>query len=225
MSLSLHLRLLNLKHTSFSFSHQFLVIPFLEVEDEIWLELQAVGLTPGVSLYLQGVKVTKTNGFGRFNVACTWKRKYRGSAPKEGWFILTNFKSLDAAITSYKKRFCIQEMFRDFKLGGYNLEGAKVLGQRLVILILLIAIAYTSATLQGRRIKRMGVQKYVSRVQEQARTERRHSNFYIGLYGFTWVSFREQCAAEVAELIRLNPNKRKYYQKGMRAMKLILSAF
>jgi hypothetical protein len=29
---------------------------------------------------------------------------------------------------------------------------------------------------------------------------------------------------EVAELMRLNPNKRKYYQKGIRAMELILSA-
>jgi len=28
-----------------------------------------------------------------------------------------------AAITAYKKRFCIEEMFRDCKSGGYNLEG------------------------------------------------------------------------------------------------------
>lgn len=39
---------------------------------------------------------------------------------EEGWFILTNLGSLEMAITAYKKRFGIEEMFRDFKKGGYN---------------------------------------------------------------------------------------------------------
>jgi len=36
---------------------------------------------------------------------------------EEGWFILTNLESLEAAIKAYKKRFGIEEMFRDFKRG------------------------------------------------------------------------------------------------------------
>lgn len=36
---------------------------FIQVEGEIWQRLELVGLTPGVSLYFQGVKVTKTKGF------------------------------------------------------------------------------------------------------------------------------------------------------------------
>ncbi len=82
-------------------------------------------------------------------------------------------------------------MFRDFKSGGYNLEGTGVSGERFLALILLIAIAYTSATLYGQKIKRMGLQKYVGRVKEYGRIERRHSSFYIGLYGYTWVNFME----------------------------------
>ncbi|MEH2346046.1 MAG: IS4 family transposase, partial [Nostoc sp.] len=39
-----------------------------------------------------------------------------------------------------------------------------------------------------------------------------------------WVNFTESCYELVAELLRLNPNKRKYYQQGQRSMKLILSA-
>ncbi len=74
-------------------------------------------------------------------------------------------------------------MFRDFKSGGYNLEGTKVSNKRLISVILLIAIAYTSATIHGQEIKQKGVQKYVGRVKEYGRTERRHSSFYIGLYG------------------------------------------
>jgi len=32
-------------------------------------------------------------------------------------------------------------MFRDFKSGGYKLEGTNVTGERLVVMVLLIAIA------------------------------------------------------------------------------------
>jgi hypothetical protein len=112
---------------------------------------------------LRGVKVTKTQGFFSFNVACKWKRKILGVAPEEGWFILTNLETLELAIAAYKRRFDIEEMFRDFKSGGYNLEDTKVSGERLISLILLIAIAYTSATIQGQQIKRKGIQKYVGR--------------------------------------------------------------
>ena len=121
-----------------------------------------LGLAPGTSLYLEGINVTKQKGFDKFNVAAKWKRLYRGWAPDEGWFILTNLDSLSSAITAYRKRFDIEEMFRDCKIGGYNMEGTKVSDQRLIVLILLITIAYSTATIEGRKIKRMGVQKYVA---------------------------------------------------------------
>jgi len=59
---------------------------------------------------------------------------------------------------------------RDFKGGGYNLEGTNVTGERLVVMVLLIAIAYTTATIQGRKMKQMGIQKYIGRVKEAGRT-------------------------------------------------------
>ena len=87
----------------------------------------------------------------------------------------------------------------------------------------MIAIAYTSATIPGQKIKRKGVQKYVGRVKEYGRTQRRHSSFYIGLYGQTWVNFMEECKDLVIILIKLSRNKRQYYQRGLRAMELILA--
>ena len=93
---------------------------FVEYKKDIWIELNDLGLTPGVCFFLKGVKVTKSKGFFSFNVACKWKRKIAGVAPKEGWFILINFESLDSAISAYKQRFDIEEMFRDFQKGGYN---------------------------------------------------------------------------------------------------------
>ena len=197
---------------------------FIEKETDIYIELQNLGLSPGVSLFLAGVKVTKSHGFDKFNIAAKWKGKVKGIAPKEAWFILTNLDTLDEAISAYKKRFCIEEMFRDFKSGGYCLEDTQVRGNRLISLIILIAIAYTSATFFGQEIKRKGLQKYVGRVKEFGRNERRHSTFYIGLYGTAWVDFATSCWDLVLELLRLTPNKRKYYQRGIRAMELILSA-
>lgn len=196
---------------------------FIQVESETWVELERVGLAPGLSLFLEGVRVTKNRGIGGFNVAAKWKKKYQGWAPKEGWFILTNLASLLMAIKAYKKRFGLEEMFRDFKSGGYNLEDTKVTEGRLISLIILIALAYTSASLQGKKIKQMGVAKYVCRLQSAGRNERRHSNFYIGLYRQKWVNYLDQCGSAVADLMRITPSKRSHYQRGQRAMKLILS--
>ncbi len=114
-------------------------------------------------------------------------------------------------------------MFRDCKSGGYNLEVTKVSEQRLNTLIFLIAIAYTSAIIQGGEIKHKGVQKYVCRVRQAKRNQRSHSTFYVGLHGRRWVDSVEQHAESVAELMKLNRNKRKYYQQGLIAVELIKS--
>lgn len=74
-------------------------------------------------------------------------------------------------------------MFRDCKGGGYHLEETGVTGERLLPLIVLLTLAYSSATLQGQRVQRKGVSAYVGRVKEAGRTVRRHSRFYIGLSG------------------------------------------
>lgn len=72
-------------------------------------------------------------------------------------------------------------------MGGYNLASTYAKGQRLLALILLIAIAYTCAILTGRRSQKIELQKYL-RLQELQRMHRRHSAFWIGLSGVLWVS-------------------------------------
>ncbi len=54
-------------------------------------------------------------------------------------------------------------MFRDCKAGGYNLERSGLREDRLVKMILLMAIAATSAIFEGIKIQKKQVQKYVSR--------------------------------------------------------------
>jgi hypothetical protein len=90
-------------------------------------------------------------------------------------------------------------------------------------MILLITIAYSSATFFGEKIKLLGVQEYVGRVKESGRKERRHSSFYIGLHGQNWVNIMKECDDLIRELMTLNRNKRKYYQQGQKAITLILS--
>ena len=87
-----------------------------------------------------------------------------------------------------------------------------------------MTLAYSSATVQGQQIKRKGVSAYVGRVKEPQRNTRRHSDFYVGLYGQSWLNYHGYCADMIAELMQLSRNKRKYYLRGLRAMKLIQSA-
>jgi hypothetical protein len=67
----------------------------------------------------------------------------------EAWFILTNLGSLQAAINAYKQRMGIEEMFRDCKTGGYDLEGTSLKSHRLINIILLMTIAYSLAIFEG----------------------------------------------------------------------------
>ena len=53
--------------------------------------------------------------------------------------------------------------------------------------MILIATSMTSAWLQGKRTKLQGQEKYVFRLQETSITRKRHSNFWIGLYGSNWL--------------------------------------
>lgn len=133
--------------------------------------------------------------------------------------------SLSEALAAYKARSGIEAMFKDCKSGGYNLEGSKASVERLTRLVLLIAIAYTLTALQGLKIKQLGQQKYINRLQELGRSAQRHSNFWIGQYGLLWIAGMEIWADLAQQLMRTKCNKIPFFQRGQRAMMLIQSAF
>lgn len=145
--------------------------------------------------------------------------------PHEPWFILTNLETLDEAIGAYQKRFGIEEMFRDLKLGGYSLESCQLSGERLVAMILLIALAYVESLKQGQLAKRRGLQKYLARPECAAHAQRRHSAFHVGLCAYRWSPLYQLCEPLIIELMKLSPNKRTHYKRGLRARELTLSAF
>ena len=71
----------------------------------------------------------------------------------------------------------IEAMFKDCKSGGYNLERCQASQQRLLSLILLIAIAYTCSIKKGQAISLKRIKEYVCRLRENSRRNKRHSNF------------------------------------------------
>ena len=119
----------------------------------------------------------------RFNLVGKWLGKYRNITTEEPWYILTSLIDIQAAVDAYAKRFGIEEMFRDFKRGGYNLERTNLTGERLSKLLILLSLAYLKSIIQGIEIKSKQVQEYLSRKTESNRKYARHSTFYIGLWG------------------------------------------
>lgn len=193
--------------------------------EQTWCELGSLGLTPGTSLFLNPVSVTKQKGFGPFQVASKWKRRYRGFGATEPWFILTNLGSLDEAIQAYQRRFGIEEMFRDFKKGGYSLERCKLVKDRLVSMIILLAIAYVESWRSGQRAKDCGIQKYLARPETPQQSQRRHSAFLVGLCAYRLSPIFQLCEPLIRALLRLSPNKILHYQKGFRALELAILHF
>lgn len=113
-------------------------------------------------MYFQGGRVRKTRPVVGFDIACKGKRNYQELKVKEAWFILTDLDSLPVVIAAYKQRMGIEEMFRDCKIGGYSLEGSGLREERLIKMILLMAIVYTRAIFQGTEVQKKQVQKYLS---------------------------------------------------------------
>jgi hypothetical protein len=59
----------------------------------------------------------------------------------------------------------------------------------------------------------MGLQKYLGRLKELKRLHRRHSAFWVGLYGQLWVGALEFWADLAHEFMRLKPGKLPIFRK------------
>lgn len=197
---------------------------YIQVDGVEYHRLKNMGFEPTMKGCFEGIYCGKTEPLGPFNLAFYWKRKYRGKGDKDPWYILTSLPTLKQALALYRCRWGIEMMFKDCKSGGYNLESAKVNDARFLALVLLLVIAYSLATCCGQRLKQIGIERYVSRLQEKQRQLPRHSDFGIGLYGYLWRYGMEMWDALATGLVRLKPHKRLNFQRGMNALALIQQA-
>ena len=188
-------------------------------------KLSEIEIIPGVKQFQMGIKITKKKGFGKKNIAIYQKRKHKGKSHDEPWYILTNLTEISEVLKVYSQRSGIEAMFKDCKTGGDNLEGTKANTNRLTNIILLIAIAYTNRAIIGEKLKNKGKQKYLARRSEKRRKTRRHSEFWLGLYGELWCNNYEFYVEEINQIMQLNKNKLTFYQKGLQAMSEIKKVY
>ena len=197
---------------------------YIQSKNGDYEQLSSLKLNLGKSFYLKQVKFTKQLGMTRVNLAGYWSKKTSDKSENEGWYLINNLSNLQKTVKAYRKRMGIEAMFKDCKSGEYNLEKCYANNQRLLSLILLIAISYTCAIKKGQVLSFKGVKEYVCRPKENLRINKRHSNFWIGLYGSLWVDNFQMCQDWIEILMILTPNKLAFYQQGIRAKRLILSS-
>ena len=183
--------------------------------------LDSLDIKPGNKVLYPQVLVTEEKRKARFNVVVYWRRKYNNKQLPNPWYLLTNLDNKEEVITIFASRGGIEAMFRDCKSGGYNLEGSQANAQRLTNLVLLIAIAYTASCLVGLKIRNTGHTKYINRLKLEGKNRPRHSYFWTGLYGTTWILSMDICWRWVEKLMKTAINKLPFYLQGLNAMKRI----
>jgi hypothetical protein len=118
----------------------------------------------------------------------------------------------------YCCRWGIEQIFKDYKTGGYHLEDTKVNETRFSALVLLIAMAYSLATIHGQWVKQLGIDIYAGRINEHTDKTPRQSDFSLSLYGQRWIYGMELWNDWVLDPISLKPHKRLYFQRGFYAL-------
>jgi hypothetical protein len=179
---------------------------------------------PGVPEQYQPIPVRQKRGFGRHHLVIYPKRAYAQLTPPEVWYLLTHLTDVNQVLVHYDFRFCIEPGLKDFKSGGYPLADCHAAPHRFTALLVLMTIAYSIASIQGKRIRKKQVQRYVGRVKEPKRIQNRHSQFWIGLYGSLWIGSLNVWSSLAHQLMALKPQKRRFFQRGLHAISLIQSA-
>ncbi len=189
--------------------------------DASFTRLDDLPQMPGLTEQHLQIQVTQKRGFGKHNLVLHQKRAYGASTSTEVWYLLTNLTDANQALFHYDARFCIEPGFKDLKSGGYHLEDCHADPHRFTALLVLVTISYSISTVQGKRIRQKQVQRYVGRVKEPKRTQNRHSQFWIGLYGNLWIDNLNLWSTWAGKLMALKPHKRLFFQRGLRAIALI----
>jgi hypothetical protein len=71
----------------------------------------------------------------------------------------------------------------------------------LVSILILISIAYTSASTQGQTMKHQGLQHYIARPESNSSSQKRHSAFRVGLSAYRWALNGDAILIEVTQAI------------------------
>ena len=146
----------------------------VEVAPGQWPRLDELGLQPGQQCWLAGVRLGRSPHcqFGPVNVALIWAQ---GEA--EPWYLLTDLDSLRQARHQFAVRGWCEQVWRDFKSHGFDLEATALqTGKRLERLLLGMAFAMVWVLWLGAAVIRRGWRRRVD-----GGSRRKLSLFQIGL--------------------------------------------
>jgi hypothetical protein len=133
---------------------------------------------------------------------------------EEGWFLLTTFPKLSDAVQTYATRFQLEEMFRDYKMYGFNLELNQLNGSRFDAWFLLLTLVYSAITFTGICVTEAD-NKYLVRTDNTKRSSSRYSIVSLGkvalFYNFDWGFI----TTLISQYIRINRHKIDCYVRGL----------
>ena len=187
---------------------------YVHLNKEESLTLNQLASHPGISVFLQGVNITKTVHKFPFNVAAHYPKEHHGFPITEGWFLLTTLPNINSAVQAYSTRFQIEEMFRDYKSYGFNLELTQLNGSRFDSWFLLLTLVYSTIVFNIVCLPDSD-HKYLARTSESQRQYPRASMFTLGklalLSHFDWHFIPDL----ISRYIRLNLHKIDFYTHNL----------
>ena len=185
-----------------------------QLDNDELMTLKQLASVPGISIFLRGANISKSVHKFPFNVAIHYPKEHHGMPIDEGWFLLTTFSDLNAAVRVYATRFQLEEMFRDFKLYGFNLELTQLNGSRFDAWFLLLTLVYSVMAFNGICTTEAD-QKYLVRTDNTKRQAARNSIITVAKVAlflkFNWEFFRPL----ISEYIRINHHKIDCYIRGL----------
>lgn len=128
----------------------------------------------------------------RTNLLLHWK-----GGETEPWLLATDLRASRQALSAYKRRMWIEEMFADFKGHGFDLESTRLRRfGRLSRLTLAVAMLYVWLVVYGAEVVKRGQRRLVDRSDR-----RDHSLFRLGY------NMLDRCLAQgIRPFIRLLPS-------------------
>ena len=179
---------------------------YIHLDKQESITLNQLASHSGISVFVRGVNITKTAHKFPFNVAAHYPKEHHGLPITEGWFLLTTLPDINSAVQAYSTRFQIEEMFRDYKSYGFNLELTQLNGSRFDAWFLLLTLVYSTVILKS-VCTPSSHHKYLTRTSESQRQYHRASMFTIGkLALFSYFNW-DFIPGLISRYIRLNRHK------------------
>ena len=187
---------------------------YVQLDNDELMTLKQLASVPGISIFLRGVNISKSVHKFPFNVAIHYPKEHHGMPIDEGWFLLTTCSDLNAAVRVYATRFQLEEMFRDFKLYGFNLELTQLNGSRFDAWFLLLTLVYSVMAFNGICTTEAD-QKYLVRTDNTKRQAARNSIITVAKVALFLKSNWEFLRPLISEYIRINHHKIDCYIRGL----------